>query len=186
MSKIISISTAEPPYHYQQAEILDFMKALYQSTGEDERKLSVLYERSGIAERYSALEDYKLPAGKRTFYANTANLEPFPTLESRMKKYFEIAPALAKKAIEKCIKGFLKPEEITHLITVSCTGMAAPGLDILLVKEMALNTDIERTSINFMGCYAAIHGLKMANHICEADKNAKVIVVCVELSPSWC
>ena len=32
-----------------------------------------------------------------------------------------------------------------------------------------------------MGCYAAIHGLKLADAFCRQDKNAKVLIVCTEL-----
>ncbi|MFN0047579.1 MAG: type III polyketide synthase [Cytophagales bacterium] len=181
MSKIISIGTAQPKYRYQQNEILDFMKELYHFSENDSKRLSILYQRSGIVERYSAIEDYKLPLGSRTFYENTLDMEPFPSLEKRMQKYFEAAPELAIKAIENCIATKILPAEITHLITVSCTGMAAPGLDIMLVKQMGLNTDIHRTSVNFMGCYAAVHGLKIAHQIAETDRKANVVVVCIEL-----
>jgi predicted naringenin-chalcone synthase len=181
MSKIISIGTAQPKYRYQQNEILDFMNELYQFSEIDAKRLSILYERSGIAERYSAIEDYKLPIGARTFYENSIDMEPFPNLDKRMQKYFEAAPQLAIDAIQNCISTKISLNEITHLITVSCTGMAAPGLDIMLVKQMGLNTDIHRTSVNFMGCYAAVHGLKIAHQIAETDHKANVVVVCIEL-----
>ena len=32
-----------------------------------------------------------------------------------------------------------------------------------------------------MGCYAAIHALKMADAFCKADKKANVLIVCTEL-----
>lgn len=181
MSKIIAIATVQPRFHYQQEEILNFMEKLYQPNEADSRKLSLLYHKSGIEERYAAIEDYKLPIGERKFYANTPDMEPFPDLDQRMQKYFEVAPAMAQEAVEKCIADIIAPTEITHLITVSCTGMAAPGLDIMLVKNMKLNSDIQRTSVNFMGCYAAVHGLKMAHQIVASQPQAKVVVVCVEL-----
>lgn len=70
---------------------------------------------------------------------------------------------------------------ITHLITVSCTGMSAPGLDLQLMKELELEDHVERTSVNFMGCYAAFHALKMADAICRSDHHATVMIVLVEL-----
>jgi predicted naringenin-chalcone synthase len=59
--------------------------------------------------------------------------------------------------------------------------MSAPGLDLQIVELMDLPKNIFRTSINFMGCYAAIHAMKMANFICQADPKARVLVVCTEL-----
>ncbi|RZM09899.1 MAG: type III polyketide synthase, partial [Pedobacter sp.] len=35
--------------------------------------------------------------------------------------------------------------------------------------------------INFMGCYAAIHAMKIANAYCNADPSANVLIVCTEL-----
>ena len=88
---------------------------------------------------------------------------------------------LSLKCANKCIDGIIDKKEITHLITVSCTGMSAPGLELELMEAMGLNTNTTRTAINFMGCYAAIHGLKMANDIVTAQPASKVLVVCTEL-----
>jgi len=58
--------------------------------------------------------------------------------------------------------------------------MSAPGLDLEIIELMGLSPNIFRTSINFMGCYAAIHGLKIADVICKTDHHANVMVVCTE------
>ena len=147
----------------------------------DKRKLKFLYHQSGIDTRYSVLPDYSMNADDWQFYPATENLEPFPNLELRMKWFNKTAPALSINAIEKCIENKLSKEQITHLITVSCTGMSAPGLDLQIMEAMDLPVNIFRTSINFMGCYAAIHGLKLADALCESDKNARVLIVCTEL-----
>jgi predicted naringenin-chalcone synthase len=127
------------------------------------------------------LPDYSLNAGEWQFYPASENLEPVPNLELRMKWFNKTAPPLSINAIEKCIENKLSKEQITHLITVSCTGMSAPGLDLQIMEMMDLPVNIFRTSVNFMGCYAAIHGLKLADAFCEKDKNAKVLIVCTEL-----
>jgi predicted naringenin-chalcone synthase len=59
--------------------------------------------------------------------------------------------------------------------------MYAPGLDIDLVKALGLNSSVERTSINFMGCYAAFNALKIAAAACTARAEAKVLILCTEL-----
>lgn len=147
----------------------------------DKRKLKFLYNQSAIDTRYSVLPDYSLNAKDWLFYPATENLEPFPNLELRMKWFNKTAPELTVNAIEKCIENKILKEEITHLITVSCTGMSAPGLDLQVMEAMDLPKNIFRTSVNFMGCYAAIHGLKLADAFCANDKNARVLVVCTEL-----
>jgi predicted naringenin-chalcone synthase len=182
LSKIVSISTSVPSYRHEQEDILIFMQRVYAMNEADKRKLRFLYHQSAIDTRYSVLPDYSLNAGDWQFYPATENLEPFPDLETRMEWYNRTAPALSVNAIEKCIENKLLKDEITHLITVSCTGISAPGLDLQVMEEMNLPSNIFRTSVNFMGCYAAIHGLKLADAICSIDKRARVVVVCTELS----
>jgi predicted naringenin-chalcone synthase len=70
---------------------------------------------------------------------------------------------------------------VTHLITVTCTGLSSPGIDAQIIEQLNLPNDIFRTSVNFLGCNAAFHALKIAEMICKTDAEAKVLVVCVEL-----
>lgn len=180
MSKILSIGTAVPSYKHKQEDILDFMHKVYALDETGRRKLKFLYHKGGIENRYSVIPDYSLQANEWKFYPATENLEPFPDLELRMKWYKESAAPLSLQAITQCVENF--PDiKITHLITVSCTGMSAPGLDIELLELLQLPPTTFRTSVNFMGCYAALHALKMADAFCNTDKQVNVLVVCTEL-----
>ena len=119
----------------------------------------------------------------REFFPRTADLEPFPTVERRMQLFREKALGLAMEAIEDCFSQIpaFKSDSITHLITVSCTGLYAPGLDIELVEQLGLRSSVERTAVNYMGCYAAINAIRLADSICRAHSNATVLIVCLEL-----
>ena len=181
MSKIISIGLALPPHKHKQDDILKFMQLVYAMNNADNRKLKYLYHHSGIDYRYSVIPDYSRDVNAWEFYPQTENLEPFPSLEQRISLFNKTAGPLSVTAIQECIHGLINGDEITHLITVSCTGMSAPGLDLQVMELMDLPQNIYRTSINFMGCYAAIHGLKIADAICRSEKNAKVMIVCTEL-----
>lgn len=180
MSRILSIGTAIPEYKHKQEEILDFMQKVFALNEKDQRKLKYLYRQSGIDTRYSVIPDYSLPASAWQFYSPSENLEPFPKLEQRMQWYQRYAAQLSLEAINKCVEKF-SGNTISHLITVSCTGMSAPGLDLELLELLQLPVNTFHTSVNFMGCYAAIHALKMADAFCKADKKANVLIVCTEL-----
>ena len=180
MSVIYSISTAVPEFKHKQESIFEFMSAIYGVGENEKRSLKLLYDRSGIESRYSTISDYSSLPEKRTFYPATADLEPFPKLEERMEYFNHKALELSVDAVNTCI-GAIPVSSITHLITVTCTGISAPGLDIMLVEALKLNANIHRSSINFMGCYAAIHALKQADLISKSDPNALVLIVCVEL-----
>lgn len=181
MSKITSIATGNPTFAHSQESLYDFADKVYCNDPVESRKLKFLYRQSGIDNRYSVLEDFGLPPGERSFFSNQEDLEPFPTLEQRMKVYNDTSVHLSVNTITDCIKGKIDASEITHLITVSCTGMSAPGLDLQVMEAMKMSPNLQRTSVNFMGCYAAIHGLKLAHAFCSAYPEAKVIVVCTEL-----
>ncbi len=181
-SYIKSIGTAVPQYKNAQQEIIDFMAAAANMTIEEKNVMTTLYRASGIGNRHSVIPDFCLKNGEYTFFPNTPDLEPFPSTQDRMQLYEREALPLALKAIENCFDSLENyPSEITHIITVSCSGMYAPGLDIELIEKMSLSRNVQRTSINFMGCYAAFNGLKMADAICKSSPNAKVLLVCVEL-----
>jgi predicted naringenin-chalcone synthase len=181
LGKIISIGTTVPAHKHLQKDIFSFADIIYCNSPEESRKLKFLYNHSGIKSRYSVIPDYSLQADERKFYEKTHNLEPFPMLEKRMQWYADNAAQLSVQAITTCIDQKIEKHEITHLITVSCTGMSAPGLDLQIMQSMGLPTNISRTSVNFMGCYAAIHALKMADAICTSDTSANVVIVCTEL-----
>ncbi|MFT3933211.1 MAG: type III polyketide synthase [Chitinophagaceae bacterium] len=181
MSKIVSIGTAVPAHKHRQEDIMQFMQQVYAMNETDRRKLKFLYHQSGIDTRHSVVADYSKSIHDWKFYAPSENLEPFPSLELRMIWYNKYAPPLSVDAIRNCIDGAIHARDITHLITVSCTGMSAPGLDLQVIELMDLPKNIYRSSVNFMGCYAAIHAMKMADAICKNDINAKVVIVCTEL-----
>jgi predicted naringenin-chalcone synthase len=180
LSKIISIGTATPSFKHKQSDILQFMQLVYAMDTTENRKLKFLYHQSGIDWRYSVISDYSREISDWKFYPQTENIEPFPPLEKRMQWFQKYAPVLSVAAIRNCLDG-ISEKEITHLITVSCTGMSAPGLELQVMELLDLPKNIFRSSVNFMGCYAAIHALKIADAICAKDNLAKVMIVCTEL-----
>jgi predicted naringenin-chalcone synthase len=180
LSKIQSIGIGLPAFKHRQDDILDFMQRVYALDETGKRKLRFLYRQSGIDHRYSVMPDYSLPADQWQFFHASENLERFPSLEQRMQWFRQYAAPLSVEAITECLGNF-PVQNITHLITVSCTGISAPGLDLELLELLQLPVTICRTSVNFMGCYAAVHGLKLADAFCKADKKANVLVVCTEL-----
>lgn len=182
-SYITAIGTANPEYKISQMQVAGWMANALQMEERPKKMLHSLYESSGIETRYTVLPDYVRTATEFDFFPQTPDMEPFPSVKQRMLLYEKAALPLAINAIENCLAlhpGFDK-NNITHLVTVSCTGMYAPGLDIEIIEELGLPGNIQRTSIQFMGCYAAFNGIKTANYITKSHPEANVLVVCVEL-----
>ena len=182
MPKIIAIGTANPIHCHQQNDIMRFMLDANNPDEKNKKLLPILYHRSGINTRYSVFSDFSLARGQWGFFGDNCTM---PSLEKRMAFYNQEAVKLSVAAIDNCLQNIKENEvniqEVTHLITVTCTGLSAPGLDIQLVQALNLSPNIIRTSVNFMGCYAALHAIKIADAFCRADASAKVLVVCTEL-----
>lgn len=154
-------------------------------TSDDRQKrvLRALYRKSGIDKRHSVITsfDKNLPGdffplgadGQRR-ELSTAERNKVFTRESK-----RLAVDLARKAIAGCPG--LEPSDITHVITVSCTGFCNPGPDYHIVNELGLSYATQRYNLGFMGCYAAFPGLRMAKQFCQADPGAVVLVMCLEL-----
>lgn len=179
---ITAIGTAKPQYSGSQQEITDFMADALQLRPAEKRRLISLYQATGIEFRHSVLADFKKPRGQFDFFPNEYGIE-FPSTAKRMQAYQAHALPLALRAIKNCLDDIadFDKKNITHLITVSCTGMYAPGIDIEIIAALGLSTSLQRTSVNFMGCYGAFNGIKLAAAICQADVQANVLVVSVEL-----
>ncbi len=167
MSYINSISTAVPGNKHPQEHIAGYMGKVYQKSF----AVNHIYRETAIDYRHSVLKDFGLELEEGDFFHDRD-----PSVEERMQRYFEEAPELAERAIEQ-----LDHQDVTHLITVSCTGLAAPGLEIELQERMGFRSDIQKATVNFMGCYAALHALRLADWICKSEEKAKVLIVCVEL-----
>jgi predicted naringenin-chalcone synthase len=184
MSSVISaIGVANPRYCFSQEEILGYMTEAHQLTTHHASRLRKIYELSGIDYRYSVLPDFGRSPDGPSFFGEDRQDVTFPCTRIRMAAYQEHAIQVMVRAVQDLQVKLpeFDLQGITHLITVSCTGMYAPGLDIDLLQTLGLPLNTERTCINFMGCYGAFNALKVADYICRADPESKVLIADVEL-----
>ena len=100
----------------------------------------------------------------------------------RMRAYERFAPELAASAARQAMADArVEASSITDLVVVSCTGFSAPGVDLGLIESLGLRHDVRRTLVGFMGCFGAISGLRTAVGACACNRDATVLMVCVEL-----
>ncbi len=175
------IGTSNPDKNLSQQEAADFMSETWDVDRRYKKKIQYLYNQTGIESRASVIEDYGKSFGEFKFYPNSRNMEPMPTVGDRMRVYEQNAIILSEKAVKNTLPPDYDISKVTHLITVSCTGMYAPGIDVELVDRLGMRTSTKRTAINFMGCYGAFNAMKTADQICKAEPGSQVLVVAVEL-----
>lgn len=177
-------ATAVPKYSILQSE----SAILAQSIGITRRwhdALPALYRKSGVERRGSVLLQHESgePESRQSFYAKATESNPYgPSTSQRMSTYREHAAPLLAKACQQTIQlSGLLPERITHLVTVSCTGFSAPGIDHELIERLDLDPSVQRTHVGFMGCHGLLNGLRVASAIANSDRNAIALVGAVEL-----
>ncbi len=190
MAEIIAIGSALPNRRLDQSQIQAFMVKFYQLNPVDARKLGFLYRQSAIRQRHMVIPDYSGLPEDQSFLPQHPGEAPWPDTEARTALYSIEALALAEQAAQNCLRHLGGELPVTHLITVSCTGMTTPGLDLLLLEALNLHPDTFRTSVNFMGCYAAVHALRMGEAFCRNQPDCRVLIVSVELCslhirPEW-
>ncbi len=149
------------------------------------RALQELYRRSGVRERHSVLLEPAGPEGAPTqsFYPPAMDPgEGGPTTGERIQSYQQHAEPLAREACRHALRSSrLEARQVSHLVTVSCTGFASPGYDLGLVETLGLRRDVARTHIGFMGCHAVMNALRVARAFAQSEVDARVLVCALEL-----
>lgn len=179
---IEAIGAANPPIAKSQQEAAAFLKRIDGIPEAIRGKIDRIFCGSAIDRRHTCIQDYDLAPSQFMFYPPNASLTPAPSTAARNRVYRQWAPRIAEIAAREAIgEAARAPGEITHLITVSCTGFYSPGLDADLIHALDMRPDTQRTMIGFMGCCAAFNALRAADAICKSDPRAVVMLVCVEL-----
>jgi len=179
---IAGLATAVPTYHIEQAAASEVATQFCCSTPQQESLLPALYRRTRIRRRGSVvLEGPQGSAHQRFFVPPSDALDDGPTTQTRMQRYAQDILPLALPSAQRALgDAHLDPARITHLITVSCTGFVAPGLDLGLIQALPLSPTVQRTHIGFMGCHAAINALRVGRALTAASE-ARVLICAVEL-----
>jgi len=171
-----------PQYSYRQDYARDRMVGWLPGK-RNRRLIHGIYDHSGIETRYSVLPDFGPHADPVLFHEAADGRIIEPTTGARNRYYRECARKMVAETGRKALEnsdGF-SADDISHVVTASCTGFYNPGPDLDLIKGLGLQESTERYNIGFMGCYAAFPALRMADQFCKANPDAVVLVVCIEL-----
>lgn len=175
---IHDIATSVPKASTSQIVMRDKLKTIHESDRKTCAIIHRIYSQSGIDKRHIVIM-----SSEQTEKADAYIIGTPPSTFARNEIYKKEASKLfietGKKLLES--NSHISASDITHVITVSCTGFYAPGPDYDLVRALGLSPQIERYHIGFMGCFAAFPALKMAHSFCKNDEEAVVLIVTTEL-----
>jgi predicted naringenin-chalcone synthase len=176
---IAGLATALPAHRIHQPDVAEIARSFSCETKEQARVFAAIFRLSGVETRHSAVldtSDGEL-ASRQSFYGPSS-----PTTRERMRAYEEHGGPLAALAAGGALAdAVIEPEAVTHVVTVSCSGFSAPGIDQALIRELALSPGVARTHIGFMGCHGLLNGLRVARAFVESDPSACVLLCAAEL-----
>jgi predicted naringenin-chalcone synthase len=175
--RILSLATALPARAHRQDELLDI--ALTHLLGEgwngredtaaQARQIERLFRASRVEQRRIAID-------VGAFYGHARSTG------ERMAAYRPLATALGAEALGATLAACVDGGPPTDLLTISCTGYSAPGLEIEVARALGLPGDVRRLAIGHMGCYGALVGLRQAMALARAQQASRVAVLSVELT----
>lgn len=173
---IEAIATGTPNHTLKQSKAAKFVANL-PSIQQNQSRIEKIYRNTRIDTRQMAVD---LLTDEQAVFSRERS-----TIKARMDMYKEYGIPLAEKVANKAIAKIESPtikDELSLIVFVSSTGFVGPGIDAELIKRLGLNRNTSRVTVNFMGCAAAMNGLRVAADYVRAYPTRKALVVCLELS----
>lgn len=99
----------------------------------------------------------------------------------RMSAHNHAVIDVASRSLKAAV-GAADTQRIGSFVMACSTGYTNPGPDLLLAKALGLRSDLRRTFIGHMGCYAALNVIKVAMDSLVARPDELVICNNTELS----
>lgn len=202
--RLLGLGTATPAHRMSQEESLEMFVDIVCADERRARLARALYRKSGVENRHTCVphqvayrwcqrsDDQPFEFDQAQFETLLSRPDPLPpvvagrsagpTTQERMAMYRLFAPELSEQASRRALSAAcILPRDITHLVTVSCTGFGAPGVDLELIQRLQLPASTQRVNVGFMGCHGAINGLRTALGIAASQPEARVLMCAVEL-----
>lgn len=184
---LLGLSCLCPVGRLSQEEALNMTAARSELTPGRADLLKRLYQNTTVRQRASVLIEAESNGGSARdldrFYTTPDDGNGHgPRVSQRMRRYsLDALPLVARAAQQAIDSAGLRPDNVKQVVAVSCTGLASPGLDIGLIRELGLPPTTGRTVIGFMGCHGAINGLRVASALARQSPGGPVLLCAVEL-----
>jgi predicted naringenin-chalcone synthase len=141
---LLGISSAHPPFAVTQEQSWE-----YYFQHMPVRFAKQIVEGTGVKKRYMIWNPVRLP---EVYHMQTGD---------RMAAHAEAVIEVASRSIGGAL-GAIDTRRIGSFVMACSTGYVNPGPDLLIAKELGLRSDLRRTFIGHMGCYAAANVIKVA------------------------
>jgi acyl transferase domain-containing protein/predicted naringenin-chalcone synthase/NADPH:quinone reductase-like Zn-dependent oxidoreductase/NAD(P)-dependent dehydrogenase (short-subunit alcohol dehydrogenase family) len=168
---VYGIGTANPPPVPQKEAVRSVIAEYERDLPDYNHNLESLYENTLIETRHMCYDIRE---------NSIAELREKGTYNEIYKK---VAPELAARAALIALKQWGGDiSEITHVVSCSCTGVIVPDVNFLLIEMLGLPLNVQRVSVNFMGCFGGLSTMRTAIGLASVNPKNRVLMVCTELS----
>lgn len=186
---MLGLGLASPPHSASQSQSLALGVSATLENPSQEALVAGLYKRSGVDRRASVVLNSAKAEGQSLdqVFFSTSDTSRWPSTAERMLAFDASARTLALRASRSAMaEARVSPDQVTDLVTVSCTGLSSPGVDVALMTGLSLSAGVRRLNIGFMGCHGAIVALRTSAALATMrstsdDRPRRVLAVCIEL-----
>jgi len=171
---VLAIATAVPEHKLDQEAALEMALAYIP----DFKSSASIFSNTGIATRHSCVP---------LAWHHEKNGWP-----ERASVFQSAASALLETVARDLLaKSNLSPEDVGAVVVACTTGVAVPGLDVMLVNRLGLPATTERLPIFGLGCAGGVSGLARAARLAQTleraeDRGEHVLFLAVELCTINC
>jgi alkylresorcinol/alkylpyrone synthase len=166
MARILAVGTAVPEGRHTQAAIRAHCETAFAGTAAGGRE--DIFERAGVESR-------ALVENPAYYFADL-------TFKQRNADFLRHAEGLARRALESALeKAGVAIADLTHLFSVTTTGLMTPSLDAHLAQAMPFRRTIKRTPLFGVGCAGGAVALSRAYEYLKGHPTETVAVLSVEL-----
>ncbi|KAF4547881.1 Hypothetical protein D9617_34g040610 [Elsinoe fawcettii] len=174
---ITGLGSAYPPYQLTPEDLEAVAARHHDLSDPGIAKLLLLSQRTGILSRPTVLS----PTHPLLFAPTP------PSISALQSLYLHHAIPLTTSACLSALSASpFVPEDITHLVGVSCTSPSpCPGIDFHVASALGLGRGVKRTLLSGVGCAGGLAVLRAARDIATAEaargRRAVVLVFAVEI-----
>ncbi|KAH8601390.1 polyketide synthase [Bisporella sp. PMI_857] len=116
-----------------------------------------------------------------------ANMDRAPNIAELCSVFMKDGVALAVTAARKALhEAQLSSQDITHVVSTTCTNSANPGFDHFVCKQLGVKQSVEKVLLHGIGCSGGMAALRTAANLALGSsfrrKKARILVVALEIS----
>ncbi|MCR9205563.1 MAG: hypothetical protein NXH75_13350 [Halobacteriovoraceae bacterium] len=167
MPAIVSIETSFPENKYEQHEIIEGLKKVWETRVKNTKRLQAIQENVLVGSRHLSmpLEDYFKEM----------------TFGERNKKFIESSLKMMEKATKAILENNnLKPSDISSIWSNTVTGFAIPSLEARLMNRIEFPQNTKRVPLMGLGCMAGVAGINRVGDYLKAYPHEAVLFLSVE------